>query len=161
MKFKAKVDWWIYIVLAVVLAPIIWVCAAAVRGMWTGALSGANGAVTILLLLIGLLPLVLYIIPTLLNTYYVLDDNCLVIKSGLFKPRRISYARILDATAFRSFWISSAEVTSPVFSFDMIEIVYATPTVNGSVIIAPSNRKEFLRQLDINRQRAGGRANEV
>ena len=151
MKFKARIEWWVYVVLAAVLAPIIWVCAMAVRSMSAGVISGASGAATIFLLLLGLLPLLLYIIPTLLNTYYVLDDDCLIIKSGLFRPRRISYTRILNATAFRSLWISSAEITSPVFSFDMIEIVYARPTANSSIIIAPNNRKEFLRQLELRR----------
>ncbi|MCL2852922.1 MAG: PH domain-containing protein [Defluviitaleaceae bacterium] len=157
MKFKAKVDWRVHILLAATTVMLALVAAGAVWSAWLGE-DVAGAVITIVLIVpLGVVPMLL-IIPSWLNTYYVLDDDCLIVKSGLFRPRRIPYDKIRKAAPFRSWWISSPDLISPVFSFDMIELAYANPNFIHSIIIAPRDRDEFLRQLELRRQGPGGGA---
>ena len=150
MRFKAKVDRLIHIVLAATVGLILWAGVMPIQLAFTGETDPdpARLIIIVLVLFLCFIPILLYIIPTWFGTYYQFDDNCLVIKAGLFKPRKIPYSKIRKATPFRSWWISSPDPTMPVFSFDMIQLSYANPNFIHAIIIAPESRDEFLRELE-------------
>ena len=137
MKFKAKVDRWVHVTLSLIFGLLILMLV--MRVLDDGIIDG--------LILISIAAPMLYIIPILVSTYYLLDDNKLVIKTGLFPSRKIPYGSIRNARPYRSWWVSS--ITVPVMSVDMIEIAYikTSGSTYNYIYVAPRHRHEFLREL--------------
>ena len=132
MKFKAKVDWWLKIIFAAFLVINIWAV--------VGLITGTSGD---LLLAIIFAPINIYILPIWLNTYYFLNNNELLIKSGLGRGTRLAYSQILSVSQTRN------PISSPAPSLDRLEIKYRYKSGNftDSIIISPRDKIGFTKEL--------------
>ena len=130
MKFKAKVDWWMHLVLASMPLTNIWVFF-----LWI-----QHGRIITLLCAAFILLLnVFLIMPLWINTHYVLDENELRVKCQPLINERIPYASIKTVRETRN------PLASAALSLDRVEIAYG---VGGVIMILPQNKQEFLRQLE-------------
>ena len=130
MKFRSKIDWWIHLVLA--LLPAATVCLCAVFALEGG------GMIVIVILYFLLINLIL-IVPVWAGTYYVLDEHELRVKCGVGKPLKILYRSIGGIRETKS------ALASPALSLDRVEIVYGR---YGRVLVSPRDKQEFMRRLD-------------
>jgi hypothetical protein len=75
---------------------------------------------------------------TLATTYYVIEENVLRAKSGLF------YNKTFDIKIFRKVIKTNSAITAPAASLDRIEIFF-----NGydSVVISPKDKDAFIAHL--------------
>ena len=135
MKFKTKIDWWINLVFAAFLIVNIFFAVSFVYSFADiGDIIG----------IISLTPVSIFLIlPIWLNTYYFLDKDELLVKSGLMKGKRISYSQIISISETRSF------ISSPALSLDRLEIKYKAKSGNFSdtIIISPKEKAEFIKEL--------------
>ena len=132
MKFKAKVDWWLKIIFATFLIINIWAI--------VGLITGTSGD---LLLAIIFAPINLFILPICLNTYYFLDEDDLLIKSGLGKGTRIAYSQIVSIYKTRNL------ISAPAPSLDRLEIKYRykTSSSTDTIIVSPKDKQCFMNEL--------------
>jgi len=106
--------------------------------------------------LLSSLSLLLLTLPTL-RTCYRPDADCLAIKSGLYKVRRIPYANIREVAAGSGrFRLFNTAYFSPVFTKDVLDITYTDGGRERIIPIAPREREEFLRELELRRRTRGG-----
>jgi len=129
MKFKSKIDWWLYLIfVTMLLINLMFIALFIIH-------PGTEYAVcSSLLLLIN----IIIIIPIWTRTYYVLGDDELYIKCGFCISKQIAYNAIRSVKETRNPLASSG------LSLDRIEIIYAG---GGVVLISPQNKQEFLRLL--------------
>ena len=126
--YKSKVDWWLGAILGVAmiasaLAGLKALSANTPNAIWAAALIGGVGLV---------LPLV-----SLLSTRYVIQDQQLVVRSGLFKWR-IPINEISGITP------TSDPIASPALSLDRLRITYGQAK---SLLISPRDKDGFLAQI--------------
>ena len=134
MRFRSKIDWWLYIVFVGWIAGNIW-------AILSYAINGGLGA---LIITISFTPFtVLLILPVLLKTYYELGDEELKIRSGLGKGRSINYNQIVSASETKN------PTSSPALSMDRLEIKFRHKSgrVSDSIIISPKDKETFLGLL--------------
>ena len=100
---------------------------------------------SILMLLDDSWPGILFIIPgfalvayTLATTYYIIQDETLKVKSGLF------YNKTFQIQSFRKIIKTNSAITAPAASNDRIEIFF-----NGydSVVVSPKDKDIFIDHL--------------
>ena len=135
MKFKSKIDWWLHLIF------ICWLIANA----W-GIINAVGGGMGGLIIAITFTPFsVFLIVPIWLNTYYLLDESSLLIKSGLGRGERIEYGLIMKVGETRN--PSSAKA----LSLDRLEIKFKAKSgaFNDSIIISPKDKQEFMTQLKL------------
>jgi len=84
---------------------------------------------------------VMMIIPMWANTYYILEDEELLIKCGLSEPVKIPYSSI---TSTKETW-SIMSSYSYALAFDRVDIKYGN---DCKASISPRNKQEFLRLLE-------------
>jgi hypothetical protein len=129
MKFKSKIDWWAYLVFAIIPIFNIWMIVMFIlRG---GVALGVSACIFLLLN-------IFLIVPIWVNTYYVIGENELLVRCGLGKGTKIEYKSIKNVKESRSPLASSG------LSLDRIEISWG---VGNMVYISPKNKQEFLRLL--------------
>ena len=88
-------------------------------------------------LLINIMVLV-FISHLLLNTYYVIDGNFLVVKSGFVVNKKIDINTIIIVSETNSI------ISAPAASFDRLEIVYKQ---HNSILISPRDKTEFIDHI--------------
>ena len=88
-------------------------------------------------LLINIMVLV-FISHLLLNTYYVIDENFLVVKSGFVVNKKIDINTIIIVSETNSI------ISAPAASFDRLEIVYKQ---HNSILISPRDKTEFIDHI--------------
>mgnify|MGYP001824548645 FL=1 len=88
-------------------------------------------------LLINIMVLV-FISHLLLNTYYVIDGNFLVVKSGFVVNKKIDTNTIIIVSETNSI------ISAPAASFDRLEIVYKQ---HNSILISPRDKTEFIDHI--------------
>ena len=88
-------------------------------------------------LLINIMVLV-FISHLLLNTYYVIDGNFLVVKSGFVVNKKIDINTIIIVSETNSI------ISAPAASFDRLEIVYKQ---HNSILISHSDKTEFIDHI--------------
>ena len=88
-------------------------------------------------LLINIMVLV-FISHLLLNTYYVIDRNFLVVKSGFVVNKKIDINTIIIVSETNSI------ISAPAASFDRLEIVYKQ---HNSILISPRDKTEFIDHI--------------
>lgn len=120
-KYPSKIDLWVAALLACITVTIGWTA-------WQS--SNAVGF-TILAAWIGCLAV------TAVPCYYVLEDDHLFIRAGVWKWR-IPYADIQTVTP------SQSVLAGPSLSFQRVEIISGEA---GSVLVSPVNRDEFINEL--------------
>jgi len=129
MKFKSKVDWWMY--------PV-WLAAPLIT-LWLLVSGIMYGGIEILVFaLVFVLFDALLILPMFLNTNYTLGDTELVIKSGLGKPLIVPYDSIFSILE------STNRLASAALSSDRVEIRYDEHRV---IYISPQKKKDFIKLL--------------
>ncbi|OKS85556.1 hypothetical protein RG47T_1002 [Mucilaginibacter polytrichastri] len=74
----------------------------------------------------------------MLNTKYTINNDALIIKSGLIIKIDIDIKKIKKVIPNNTIW------SAPALSSDRIEIFYNT---YDSVVISPKNKKEFIEML--------------
>ena len=149
MKFSAKIEWWAHISCAAgVFAPI------AILVLYAGLIrkEGDTGIIVIFVLNMFIIGLsVVMAVFTWLNTYYVLNDDGLLIKSGMFRPRLIPYAKITRVAPLKSWGTYLFSFGSAAFSPDMVEIFYIDSGIATAVLVSPQDKADFLRELEFRR----------
>lgn len=88
-------------------------------------------------LLINLIILV-FISHLLLSTYYVIEGDFLVVKSGFVVNKKI------DINAIRTITETNSIIGSPAPSFDRLNIVY---NQYNSILISPRHKTEFIAHI--------------
>lgn len=88
-------------------------------------------------LLINLMVLV-FISYLLLNTYYLISGNFLVVKSGFLVNKKIDINTIIIVSETNSI------ISAPAASFDRLDIVYKQ---HNSILISPRDKTEFINHL--------------
>ncbi len=126
--YKSKIDAWVAAVLVgtIFISPFAGLKASTDNSPdagWMALLIGAPGVV---------LPLI-----ALLTTRYVVKDDNLIVRCGLF-AWHIPIAEISDITP------TSDPIASPALSLDRLRIQYDG---NKSVLISPRDRDSFLKQV--------------
>ena len=126
--YKSKIDWWLGATLAIamivsILAGLKALSADTPNSIWTAALIGGVGFI---------LPLV-----SLLSTRYTVQDQQLVVRSGLFRWR-IPINQISGITP------TSDPIASPALSLDRLRITYGH---TKSLLISPRDKDAFLAQI--------------
>jgi len=132
MKYRTKIDIWVYLTMAAFLAAIIY-CFIDIFDPSNTDLS--KDIIPIVLLTLALAT----IIPMCFNTYYVLEDDHLYVKSWIFYKEKIPYDKITAIRPRVSVW------AAPVLSIFRIEISYGR---GGDVLITPVKQKEFIAALN-------------
>ena len=127
MKFRSAVDWWYYLVIALVVVTLWFSLAPLVR---TGQISMI---LAVVLVVSSLGPL----IWLLVSTFYRIDGELLEIKSGPFRWR-LKVLEIVSATPRRSLW------SSPALSLDRIELKYES---TKKIMVSPKDKQGFLREI--------------
>lgn len=133
MKFKTKIDIWVFILIAVLIVAIIY----SIINLCDP--NNPNISVDIIPIVILTPLLFVVLLPMCFNTYYVLEDDYLYVKSWFFCNTKIQYQEITTIRPHVSLW------AAPVLSIFRIEISYGR---GGSVLITPRNQKEFLKLLN-------------
>ncbi|MGM0842772.1 MAG: PH domain-containing protein [Bacillota bacterium] len=130
MKFKSRKDWW--------LSLIVWT--TMIFGIGSGIYAIIDKApialdLIITLTLCVLLPL--FVLWMWVTTYYVVDENNLIIRFGPFK-------KIIPLDTVKSVRKTTNPISSPALSLKRLEIVYG---YYNSVLISPIHRDEFIEIL--------------
>ena len=127
MKFKSKVDKWIYLVLFPILALSL-----------ITIVKGADHLSVVVSLTVSIL-----LIHSFFTTVYTLTDTALLVKGGIFYNLVIPYRDII------SFKESNNIMASPAWSLDRIEIRYGGK-FGKIIIISPERKIEFMNNLQEN-----------
>lgn len=139
MKYKSKIDWWFH--LCVVIFAI-----------FTGYViyAGTNGNPTMLLaaIMFGLM-FFLFLLPTYLMTYYVMGDNALTVRSGLFSKKVIPYNMIVSCQP------GSVTGDSAALSRDRLVITYFKNSKKKNVIVSPKDKFDFVTELKLKQKESG------
>lgn len=134
LAFNSKIDLWLLILIGTGVAACLWGAAE----IWDG-----NRAVlwpVAAILLIGIL------VPlwALISLRYFLSDDSLRVRCGPFNWR-------IPIGDIRAVTPTTSARAGPAMSFDRLQIDYGE---NGSLLISPEPRDEFLRQLEHRRRQA-------
>jgi len=133
MKFKTKVDWWLQLIFATLLLVNIWAVVALL----------VDGSGDIIIAAVFTPLNVFLVLPIWLNTYYLLDREDLLIRSGLIIRTRISYSQITSVSGTRN------PMNSAALSLDRLEIRYTAKSgkFSKSILISPKDKTGFIEAL--------------
>ncbi|MGE7603522.1 PH domain-containing protein [Peribacillus sp. NPDC097675] len=122
MKFQSKKDWWTYpVFLGIVIAVFIPLF--------------MDQDLTSLYIGVPVAGLILWIWFT---TYYVIENNSLVVRSAFIH-------KTIPVYEIKSIKRTFNPLSSPALSLDRLEIIYGTGKM---VLISPDNRDKFLDELE-------------
>ncbi len=105
---------------------------------------GLGGGVVFMMLAhawVGLIIIVLaslFIAHVFLTTYYIVDSNTLIIRSGYLVNMRIDITTIKEIAETRD------AISSPALSFDRLYIKY---NQKSDVIVSPKDKEGFIQEL--------------
>ena len=121
-KYPSKISYGLLIfILAVLIGttiPMIF------KPVWTGLL--INTAV------------ILFTLHLFLNTYYVIEGEFLVVKSGMIFNKKI------DINSVKSIKETKTIISAPALSFDRLEVNWGQYT---GVVISPRDKKKFVEHM--------------
>lgn len=83
-------------------------------------------------------PITVFIAYTFLNTYYIIQDDNLIIKSGFIYHQKINIKTITKIESTKSI------ISAPATSLDRIEISF---NKFDQVVISPKHKQEFIAHL--------------
>ena len=134
MKFKSKVDWWVWATFGLYTLATIWLTCLLINGK-------CDTEIWISAIILWIFELFM-MIPIYFGTYYSLDADSLFVRSWIIKER-IPYDKIVGIKETRN------PLASGALSLDRIEIKYSKgkswPT---TTMISPKDKQEFLRLLE-------------
>lgn len=132
-EYRSKVDWWMYIALAL---PVVGGGVALLAGITSGRMStivAGAGALVFFALVLGLL---------VLPMRYTLDDTELRIRAGRLIRIDIPLSRIISVEPTRN------PLSSPALSVDRLAIAYKKGGAGYTVVrISPTDRAAFLADI--------------
>lgn len=121
------------------------VCGGIVIGViyTTGSVLSSPIEVTGIVLLLVLYGCFIVILDTTWRSKYVLEQDSLKIRFGIFVNEEIYYKDIIEYTETRN------PVSSVALSIDRISIVYYREKYGSTeVLISPKNKQQFIKDLD-------------
>lgn len=134
MKFRSKIDWWLLLIFVVITANIIFKIYQEVHHSSIGT-NFSHLMIYSLVILVIWLPV--------FNTYYVVENNTLIIKSLVFRWK----ININDITQIEP---THNPLSSPALSLDRLKISYMKNGRIAKVMISPKDKKGFLNTLHNN-----------
>ena len=132
MKFRSKIDWWLLLIFVVITANIIMKIYEANHHY---SLASNFPHLIIYSLIIFLIWLPIF------NTYYVVENNTLTIKSLVFRWK----ININDITQIES---THNPLSSPALSLDRLKIYYMKNGEITSVMISPKDKEGFFQAIN-------------
>lgn len=132
MKFRSKIDWWLLLVFIVTTAIIV-MKIYEVNHNYSLASNFPHLIFYSLIILIIWLPI--------FNTYYVVENNTLIIKSLVFRWK----ININDITQIEP---THNPLSSPALSLDRLKIYYMKNGEVTSVMISPKDKESFLQAIN-------------
>lgn len=132
MKFKAKIDRWAHLMMLILVVETI---LTLYLGIDSG--SGFYLGIGIVLAMITFV-----FIPVYCGTYYLMEDNDLIIRSGVFLRKKIPYTVITRAVK-----TNDMAIISIAFSLERLDFRYREKGQVKKLLIAPENRDLFQRML--------------
>ena len=135
MKYKSKIGLWAHIVCILLSLLPIW--------LLVDIICEITGATDLWVGLVITLPLAIFIVlPGYLSTYYMLEENRLFTRCGLFK-----YA--IDYKDIISIHESKNPISSFALSLDRVKINYTNGNRKSTyMLVSPKNKQEFMRKLN-------------
>ncbi|QXA08459.1 PH domain-containing protein [Acinetobacter pittii] len=132
MKFRSKIDWWLLLIFIVTTAIIVMKIYEENHN-YSLASNFPHLIFYILIILVIWLPI--------FNTYYVVENNTLVIKSLVFRWK----ININDITQIEP---THNPLSSPALSLDRLKIYYMKNGEVTSVMISPKDKETFLQAIN-------------
>ncbi|MCG5225520.1 PH domain-containing protein [Acinetobacter pittii] len=132
MKFRSKIDWWLLLIFIVITAIILMKIYEANHHY---SLASNFPHLIIYSLIIFLIWLPIF------NTYYVVENNTLMIKSLVFRWK----INIDDITQIEP---THNPLSSPALSLDRLKIYYIKNEKIATVMISPKNKEAFLQAIN-------------
>lgn len=136
MKYKSKIDLWFHALVLCFAFFTIYFIYKTLEG------DGAYALIS----LIFFFALVLFILPVYFNTCYLFGDDALIIKSGIFSKKTISYSAIVSCRE------GTEHTQSAALSRQRLVITYVVPSGRKSILVSPVNKFDFLTQIKISAQ---------
>lgn len=131
MKFRSKIDWCLLLIFVVITANIIFKIYQEVHHSSIGT-NFSHLMIYSLVILVIWLPV--------FNTYYVVENNTLIIKSLVFRWK----ININDITQIEP---THNPLSSPALSLDRLKISYIKNGRIAKVMISPKDKEGFLNTL--------------
>lgn len=132
MKFRSKIDWWLLLIFIVITANIIM---KIYEGNHHYSLASNFPHLIIYSLIIFIIWLPVF------NTYYVVENDTLIIKSLVFRWK----ININDITQIQP---THNPLSSPALSLDRLKIYYMKNGEVASVMISPKDKEGFFQVIN-------------
>lgn len=132
MKFRSKIDWWLLLIFIVITANIV-IKIYEANHLYSLASNFPHLIIYSLVILVIWLPI--------FNTYYVVENNTLVIKSLVFRWK----INLNDITQIEP---THNPLSSPALSLDRLKIYYMKNEKIATVMISPKNKEAFLQAIN-------------
>ena len=132
MKFRSKIDWWLLLIFVVITTNILMKIYEA-NHHYSLASNFPHLVIYSLIIFLIWLPIV--------NTYYVIENNTLIIKSLVFRWK----INIDDITEIEP---THNPLSSPALSLDRLKIYYMKNGEITSVMISPKDKERFFQAIN-------------
>jgi len=132
LKFRSKIDWWLLLIFIVITANIV-IKIYEANHHYSLASNFPHLIIYSLVIFIIWLPI--------FNTYYVVENGTLVIKSLVFRWE----ININDITQIEP---THNPLSSPALSLDRLKIYYMKNGKIATVMISPKNKEAFLQAIN-------------
>jgi hypothetical protein len=132
LKFRSKIDWWLLLIFIVITANIV-IKIYEANHLYSLASNFPHLIIYSLVIFIIWLPI--------FNTYYVVENNTLVIKSLVFRWK----INLNDITQIEP---THNPLSSPALSLDRLKIYYMKNEKIATVMISPKNKEAFLQAIN-------------
>jgi len=132
LKFRSKIDWWLLLIFIVITANIV-IKIYEANHLYSLASNFPHLIIYSLVIFIIWLPI--------FNTYYVVENNTLVIKSLVFRWK----IKLNDITQIEP---THNPLSSPALSLDRLKIYYMKNEKIATVMISPKNKEAFLQAIN-------------
>ncbi|WP_284090407.1 PH domain-containing protein [Acinetobacter pittii] len=131
MKFRSKIDWWLLLIFVVITANIVMKIYEE-NYHYSLASNFPHLVIYSLVILVIWLPI--------FNTYYLVENNTLTIRSLVFRWK----ININDITRIEP---THNPLSSPALSLDRLKIYYMKDGRVATVMISPKDKEGFLNML--------------
>ncbi|MEI2555998.1 PH domain-containing protein [Acinetobacter pittii] len=131
MKFRSKIDWWLLLIFVVITANIVMKIYEE-NYHYSLASNFPHLVIYSLVILVIWLPI--------FNTYYLVENNTLIIRSLVFRWK----ININDITRIEP---THNPLSSPALSLDRLKIYYMKDGRVATVMISPKDKEGFLNML--------------
>jgi len=132
LKFRSKIDWWLLLIFIIITANIV-IKIYEANHHYSLASNFSHLIIYSLVIFLIWLPI--------FNTYYVVENGTLVIKSLVFRWK----ININDITQIEP---THNPLSSPALSLDRLKIYYMKNRKIVTVMISPKNKEAFLQAIN-------------